>query len=188
MSPTPEWSRAYYLAHRDQIRANQKRYAAKNKEAFKERARLRYLKNKEHINAHKKAYNATHKKQRQEYWAKVRTNPIKRIRYLLYIAKCRARRAGIEFEPALVDLLLVDIPTACPCCGVVFDFSTNKRKRGINVNASPSLDRFNSTQGYIVKNVMIICMRCNRIKCDATLAEIEAVCNYMRRCGVAKAA
>lgn len=48
--------------------------------------------------------------------------------------------------------------------------STNKRHDG-----SPTIDRIINDLGYVKGNVIVISWRANRIKSDATLAELKAI-------------
>jgi hypothetical protein len=85
---------------------------------------------------------------------------------LVLNAAARARRKGIEFSITENDF---EIPTMCPVLGIPLS-STNKRHDG-----SPTLDRIINDRGYVPGNVTIISWRANRIKSDATLAELQAI-------------
>lgn len=70
----------------------------------------------------------------------------------------------------------------CPCCGVLFDVQGAHARGGAGPsNASPSVDRLVPRLGYTVKNVTIICWRCNNLKRDATPAELECVAAWARK-------
>ena len=45
----------------------------------------------------------------------------------------------------------------------------------------PSLDRIDSTRGYTLDNVAVICGRCNRLKSDASLSELKLLVAYVER-------
>jgi hypothetical protein len=47
--------------------------------------------------------------------------------------------------------------------------------RGRSKNHSPSLDRKNSSEGYVPGNVWVISWRANDLKRDGTLAEFRAM-------------
>lgn len=88
-------------------------------------------------------------------------------------AKQRAKSRGIEFNIDKEDLTL---PEHCPILGLKLEKSKGARK-----DNSPSIDRVDNTKGYVKGNVQIISWRANRLKNDATLEELEKVCEYLRR-------
>jgi len=51
----------------------------------------------------------------------------------------------------------------------------------IAANNSPSLDKYDPKLGYVSGNVFWVSYRANRIKFDASLAEIEALVNWMKK-------
>lgn len=67
----------------------------------------------------------------------------------------------------------------CPCCGVALNYeATNKREsRPSNI---ASLDRIIPELGYTENNVAIICIRCNRLKNNMTLDELEMLITYIK--------
>ena len=70
-------------------------------------------------------------------------------------------------------------PDHCPCCGTKLDYSFSGNGKRAIING-PSLDRVDTTKGYILGNVEIICWRCNALKRDAILPELEAIVAYMK--------
>jgi hypothetical protein len=69
---------------------------------------------------------------------------------------------------------------ACPCCGVTFRTGI-RLGTGQKCDASPSIDRFIPSRGYVLGNVSLICWRCNNLKRDATADELARVAEWMRR-------
>ena len=110
--------------------------------------------------------------QRKRDWMK---NPINRIKHTLGQAKQRAKAKGFEFSITIDDLL--PLPEYCPILDVKLNYMGTD-EFGF-VNDSPSIDRIDSTKGYIQGNVMIISWRANRIKADATLDELKKLVEYM---------
>jgi hypothetical protein len=96
-----------------------------------------------------------------------------RILVILTSAKSRAKRLGIEFRLSPGD---IEIPAACPILGIPLACGN-----GVTTPGSPSLDRINPLLGYVPGNVAVISHRANRIKNDATLAELLLVAEYVRR-------
>jgi hypothetical protein len=82
----------------------------------------------------------------------------------------RARELGLEF--ALTVALVKRIYPADGCCLVCrVELVWNRGGKGGRVN-SPSLDRIDSTRGYVPGNVHVVCLGCNSRKHDKTLAEL----------------
>jgi hypothetical protein len=102
---------------------------------------------------------------------------------ILWLARSAIKRSqvnGLECDEVyLRDVVGQQRPTECPCCGIEIDYGRSKDNRPLE--HGPSLDRIDCTKGYIAGNIDIICWRCNAIKRDATLAELETIVSYMRR-------
>jgi len=97
--------------------------------------------------------------------------------YLMYTgAKCRAKRDSLEFNINKEDII---IPDVCP----VLDIPIKRNEGSGWHNDSPSLDRIDNTKGYTKDNIRVISNRANRLKCDATLEELEKILIDARRLG-----
>jgi len=94
---------------------------------------------------------------------------------ILRVSRNRAQKKGIEFTITKADVAISD---NCPCCGKVMAVKTGSFKPG-PVASSPSLDRMDSSLGYIPGNVAIICWRCNHLKNDGTLDELKTIVRWM---------
>lgn len=88
------------------------------------------------------------------------------IAYLLNIARQRCYKTGTEFTITEADLTM---PTHCPLLGTLLDTYSD------TVDLHPSIDRINPALGYVPGNVWIISHRANRIKSNATFAELIAI-------------
>lgn len=97
---------------------------------------------------------------------------LNRTKYMLRSAKFSAKKRGLEFNLTIEDII---IPDRCPVFGMPLEWLDGKRHDG-----SPSMDRIDSSLGYVKGNVQIISWRANRIKADATAAELECVAAWMR--------
>jgi len=84
-------------------------------------------------------------------------------KYMLSRAKIRAKQRGLEFNIDLSDII---IPDKCPLLGIPLVHM------GENKHQIPTLDRIDSTKGYIKGNVMVISWRANLLKNDATAGEL----------------
>ena len=83
-------------------------------------------------------------------------------------AKARAASKGLEFNISLDDVI---VPALCPVLGV---------KMAANTGTAPSLDRIDSSKGYIRGNVAVISTRANYLKGNATVEELQKVLDYMK--------
>lgn len=79
-------------------------------------------------------------------------------------AKSRATKVGREFN---IDLADVVVPEVCPVLGINME--------------SPSLDRIDSSKGYVKGNVRVISMRANMLKSNATIKELTLVLKDLNR-------
>lgn len=85
--------------------------------------------------------------------------------HALFRAKKQAKALGYDFNLELSDIVF---PTHCPVLGMPLVLSDKHVK-----DDSPSLDRIDSTKGYVKGNVWVISQRANRIKNDSTLDELR---------------
>jgi hypothetical protein len=95
---------------------------------------------------------------------------------LLAKALSRARRRGMD---ATVQLEDISFPEKCPVLGILLDYTTPVGHRK-QKDHSPSLDRLDNSKGYVPGNVVVISLRANLLKKDATLFELEKLVNYMK--------
>lgn len=70
----------------------------------------------------------------------------------------------------------IQIPTHCPVLGIPLSVGNGKAHRG-----SPTIDRIDSTGGYVRGNVIVVSQWANTIKSDATPAQIRAVADFYER-------
>lgn len=114
-----------------------------------------------------------HRKQPDGFVYKCRTclkNSYHTIPIKLAQHKSRAKKKGLEFNITLDDLHL---PKYCPILGMKLDYSTLP---GWN---SPSIDRIDNSKGYIKGNVMIVSIKANAMKSNATFDELRTFCKNM---------
>ena len=148
----------------------------RNKEAAIKREKHRESNNKKYIEKYhsdpefKKHRNETSKKSN----LKMKKEHPERI--MLYSSRRRAKEKGWEFNIDESDII---IPTHCPILGI----ELIPGGLGIHAFNSPSIDRIDSSKGYIKGNVRVISLRANMMKNDADLQELEQFCknilNYM---------
>lgn len=88
-----------------------------------------------------------------------------REKQMLHTSYCNAKRRGIIHTIKVGDL---KFPTHCKYLGIKLDYSrSGKRDR-----YGPSLDRIDSSLGYIPGNVQIISDLANSMKQNATVQEL----------------
>jgi len=88
-------------------------------------------------------------------------------------AKKRAKVAGAKFAIKVED---IQIPERCPLLGIPLVVS-----QGIHSPNSPSLDRFESTQGYVQGNIWVISFRANLLKSNASIVELKTLVKNMEK-------
>ena len=88
-----------------------------------------------------------------------------RAKFMVRTAKRRAKELGFDFNISEEDVI---IPTHCPILGV--ELVLNEGKLAGN---SASLDRIDSSKGYVKGNVWVISHKANAMKSNATLAELK---------------
>lgn len=201
-----EQERKFYATHhraqakyRESHRAELRKKSLEYKRAHPEEAAARQAK----YRAKKAEYYRTHKKQWKVYWQnrqtpekiqrknflqrlkreregqqKWRGTPAGRMSNMVSNAKQRARKYDLAFDEALRKLFTSNPPTACECCRRPLDYSV---ETGYRVFRAPSLDRFDNTKGYTLDNVRVLCWRCNILKNDATVEELQTIVAYMLR-------
>jgi hypothetical protein len=78
----------------------------------------------------------------------------------------RAKENGVTFALTIDDI--PPVPQRCPVLGIPIIANT---KAG-PLDSSPSIDRLVASKGYVPGNVRIISNRANRLRSDATAAEL----------------
>jgi hypothetical protein len=105
-----------------------------------------------------------------------RANPEKS---LLQNAKRRARRKGIPFDLVYTDIQ--PLPTYCPVLGLKLAYGPGRgRDLYKNPNAA-SLDRIYNDRGYVKGNVIVVSLRANLLKGQATVRELRRIADFYER-------
>lgn len=87
---------------------------------------------------------------------------------LLMSAKQRAKNQNLPFDIELNDII---IPKYCPILDIEIKRKESGKGGSFQPN-SPSLDKIIPSKGYVKGNIMIISMKANIMKCNATIEEI----------------
>jgi len=90
-------------------------------------------------------------------------------------AKSRAKKIGREFNIKTSDITL---PEYCPILHIKLQLNANHCE-----DNSYSLDRIDSSKGYIKDNIQVISHRANQLKNNATVEELEIILNYLKNIG-----
>jgi hypothetical protein len=122
----------------------------------------------EYIERNRETYIANIKRGRVR-WRK--NNPL-RVRF--QAIKSGAKRRGIPFE-----LEMEDIPTSehCEACDVKLTLNGGPIR-----NEKMTIDRVDNAKGYVRGNIAVICNRCNSLKRDCTVDDLQRPIRYMSRC------
>ena len=104
----------------------------------------------------------------QRHISDKKANPKK---YLLAGALSRSAKYGYPCSISLDDIV---IPEICPILNIKLEINSGKYK-----DNSPSLDKIIPHLGYIPGNIMVISMRANMIKNNASVDELGRVYNYL---------
>lgn len=120
-----------------------------------------YRKNKDKHYAKQKEYRARVGIKSKYSYKYKQTNTVS---YIYKAAKTRAKKKGLEFTIDKSDIIIPDI---CPYFGQKLTVDS------IGYNPwFPSLDRIDSSKGYIKGNVEVISTLANRMKWDATAEQL----------------
>lgn len=139
------------------------------REEIREYDRQMYEKNKQSIRVRQKDYYEENaRKVMDQQREALKDNPAKG---LLKLAKQRSKKSGIEVAITEAEII---IPEFCPILGVRLEFG-KMADRG----NSPSLDRIDSTKGYIPGNVAVISWAANRLKSNGTAEQHRRIADWM---------
>lgn len=164
----------YYRKCKDCNNIRKKNNRKKSSEKYKQ-TRIEWIKkNPDKVSLAQRKWYYNNREGKIEYkreWA--RKNPEKR---LLTAAKNRAKNKKIECNIDITDIV---IPEYCPVLGLKLEHGYGgKGKNGIDT--SPTIDRWDSTKGYIKGNVFVISYRANRLKWDSKIEDLEKILIYMK--------
>jgi hypothetical protein len=104
----------------------------------------------------------------------VEVDPHFLLKAMLSTRRRDAQKFGIPFQITLQDLL--PVPAVCPVLGLPL-----RHGKAGGEDCSPSIDRVIPSLGYVPGNVMIVSLKANRIKNDATPAELKAVASFYEK-------
>lgn len=150
----------YKKENTEKIKQQQKDYRERNREKLVEQDRQKYIRTRD---------------DRLKSGIVERTENTEK--YMLKNAQSRAKQKGFDFNLTIEDIV---IPDVCPVLGIPLVKHFGK---GVNRAQpdSPSLDRIDSSKGYVKGNVRVISWRANDLKRNATIEEVRKIIEYMKR-------
>lgn len=98
------------------------------------------------------------------------------VAFLYGRTRDRAKQNGVDFNLELSDIV---IPETCPILGIPLFFSEWTGNSGIKNPNAPSIDRKDSTKGYVKGNVLVCSWRANCLKSDGSLDEFKRLVDFM---------
>jgi hypothetical protein len=140
----------------------------------KEKIKAQRLLTKDETKEYKKSYYQNNKEslriQQAEYYSQLEN----RAKRMLAKSVVRAKEIGLEHNIDITDII---IPDRCPYLNI--ELTHDLMKGQITTNSS--LDRIDSTKGYIKGNVQVISRLANTMKNSATLEQlIEFATNILK--------
>ena len=125
---------------------------------------VKYRKSDKVQNAQKSKYYRDRKREYQKY----RFNTDLRIQ-LLQSAKARAKKLNLDFNIDIEDII---IPEYCPILEIKLERKEYGKGLSFQPN-SPSLDKIIPELGYIKGNIIVLSMKANVMKNNATKEELK---------------
>lgn len=122
--------------------------------------------------------NAVLKEQKEGYkekkYKKKRESRLRNVKHYMWKkAKDRAIKNNWDFDIEESDIVILEV---CPILEVPLQWGTKG-----NYEYSPSLDRIDTTKGYIKGNVWVISKKANSMKNSATFDELQLFCRNILR-------
>jgi hypothetical protein len=118
------------------------------------------------------------KQNKQHLWLRDYRRKKPRLR-LYWTTKQNASLRGLKHTLEFKDF--PQIPEYCPVFPWVKIKILKGRGRGFKNPTAPSVDRIDSSKGYVKGNVRIISWRANMLRNDGTLKEFEALVRDQKR-------
>lgn len=169
-----EWRANWTEEQKERDKAKKREQHANMTEEKKQQKKERAAKVRANWTEERKQHRS---KVRREWWANM-TEEQKEQFYRkkgLRGARHRAKKKGLPFELPLDHINEIWPPdNKCPVFGTPF-----VRGRVGPISTSPTFDQIEPDKGYTIGNVEVISNRANRIKSDATAAEVMMVAQYL---------
>lgn len=89
--------------------------------------------------------------------------------------KSSAKSRGIPFSLTLMDLNNLTFPITCPVLGIPIKFNRGKAE-----DNSISIDRIDSSKGYEIDNIIVVSLKANKLKSNATKEEMQKLSEFYK--------
>jgi regulator of replication initiation timing len=119
-------------------------------------------------------------RRKSDYFEKYKTDDAA-FKKQFYDLRGRAKAKGVPFSIELDD---IDRPEFCPVLGTKLRYGINHNTEEAKWKKHPdraSFDKVIPSLGYVPGNVFIISLEANRLKSNASLEQLEALVNYIKR-------
>lgn len=148
--------------YRERARLKQRRYYAANPLTPEKKAE-RYAMSRAWVEQ-----NVDHVRAVQKAW-KTRNAAYYKQYSIFSGARRRAKQSGLAFEITFED---VNLPEVCPVFGMPLHLGEGKN------DFSPSLDRIDNSRGYVPGNIVVVSELANRMKSNATVAQMRRLADF----------
>lgn len=98
---------------------------------------------------------------------------------LVRSARRRARRKRIRCTITWRDIS--PLPKICPVFGYRLNYRPRAGRKLYANRAAASVDRIENSRGYVPGNVIVVSLRANLLKGQASLAELQKIAAFYRR-------
>jgi len=146
-----EYDRKNYLKKKEKLKEQSRIWKENNPDKRKEYNKLYVEKNRDKV------------RESSDKWKAVNWEQA-----MFCAARSNAKKMGREFSITIEDII---IPTHCPYLRVLLTRELRREDRMYN----PSIDRIDSSKGYIKGNIRIISNKANRMKSNLTEEELLTI-------------
>ena len=161
---------------KEQSKKYNQKYYMENKEKLQKDAITYYKENKERVLSKVKEYREENKEKihekGREYYRKNLKNR------MVNAARARSKKSGIQFDITVNDF---EIPDVCPLLHIPLYVAEGRKAVKFN---SASLDRIDSSKGYIKGNIWVISFKANTMKSSATKEEFLYMADNWNKLGI----
>jgi hypothetical protein len=90
--------------------------------------------------------------------------------------KASAKKRNIVFTLTIPELNNLSFPITCPILGIPLRYN-----RGAAQDDSYSIDRIDSERGYEIDNIVVISMKANKLKSNASIDELKLISDFFQK-------